>query len=101
MPDQNQTQERGAIDLSCDLSIDILCAFQTCHNPARYITVDGRLMCGLCPIEHKIDAIKVNSVPDLLKLVRQMLAAEFGSARGSVWADKLREIVGKDVSEAT
>src|SRR5690242_7717011 len=67
------------------------CAMKcACGNDARYIDEDGNFCCAICPIMQKKDAIKLASVPALLKLVREdtdYMSIELGR--------KFDEIVGR------
>ena len=86
------------IELIATGTVALPCVFPSCTNAARYITVDGRLACGTCPVEHKVDAIKIASVPELLRLVRRFLVEQPPAHTFHSWAQMFREVIGKDVS---
>lgn len=68
----------------------------TCgDNQARYIDETGGLVCGTCPIKHKLDSIKVGDVPKLLAWCREVLAGGTMSETGGSSFQALREIVGR------
>lgn len=41
------------------------------ENDARYVSERGALVCGLCPIKHKEDSIRIEDVPKLIAWARQ------------------------------
>lgn len=98
------------LSLDYTATVSMRCAFGACTNDARYITIDGRFACATCPVQHKVDAVKITAVPELLQFVREYLDIEdpadatIMSAQGgvpsprdrpSVWVKRLRLIVGQ------
>ena len=77
-----------------------------CGNTARYITVEGELACGTCPIKTKTDSIRISDVPALLRAARQLIGwIERAPAHGSIslnqrdpFVESLRSLLGKGVS---
>jgi hypothetical protein len=96
--------------LSTAVVVDLPCNFAGCTNAARYITATNYLACGTCAVKHKVDAIKIASVPELLSLVRNYLSIEDSGERiaesgipspqfrPEMWSKQFRKIVGKDAS---
>ena len=73
----------------------MICA---CGNTARYVSQTGALVCGICPIKHDEDSIRIADVPRLLKWVRCHLA---GSHCFDGSDDELRAIAGRDIRGKT
>jgi hypothetical protein len=55
-----------------------------CGNEARYIDETGALVCGLCPIKHGHDSIRISDVPALLAWARKIDAGEVPTTSVSV-----------------
>lgn len=64
------------------------------QNEGYYVTSYAEtthLVCGVCTVEAKLDAIKLDDVPKLLVWCREVLA---GGAMGGSSFQALREIIG-------
>lgn len=48
------------------------CSTADCSNAARYINERGELCCGLCPIKHDQDSIRIADVGTLLIVARAL-----------------------------
>lgn len=59
-----------------------------CGNTARYVSETGDLTCGICPLVHGHDAIRIRDVPALLKWSRRIAGDS-----------ELRSIIGRHPGE--
>lgn len=76
------------------------CESDGCENDARYIAIDGKFYCSLCPLELKLDAIRLSDVPRLITASRALvetsrMSVQFRHIAPEPFLETLETILGK------
>lgn len=75
-----------------------------CGNAARYIDETGAMVCGICPIKAKLDAIRIADVPAVLGWLRDVVRARRDGRMAIDLltfedVDAISSVIGKNIRE--